>query len=264
MVPLILGVTLLLCLVMAVAWLVQRILDNAGWVDVVWTFGLGLAGVIYALAPEPGIAWPGTRQILLALLAGGWSLRLGLHLFGRTGKLPEDVRYAELRSQWGDRYQWKLFGFLQIQAAASALLALSVLAAATNPAPLGPLDLAGLVLFVLSVAGEGVADAQLQRFRADPTNRGKICESGLWRLSRHPNYFFEWLGWLAYPLLALGPDFSRGFAWAAFLGPVLMYVLLVHLSGIPPLERQMLKSRGEAFRQYQSRTRPFLPLPRSR
>jgi steroid 5-alpha reductase family enzyme len=130
MAALILGVTLLLGLVMAVAWLVQRWLDNAGWVDVVWTFGLGLAGIIYALAPEPGIAWPGTRQILLALLAGGWALRLGLHLFGRTGKLPEDVRYAELRRQWGRQYQAKLFGFLQIQAAASALLALSVLAAA--------------------------------------------------------------------------------------------------------------------------------------
>jgi steroid 5-alpha reductase family enzyme len=261
---LIIGVTLLLCLVMAGAWLVQRALDNAGWVDAVWSFGLGLAGVIYALAPEPGIVWPGARQILLALLVGGWSLRLGLHLFSRTGKLPEDVRYAELRREWGPSYQARLFGFLQIQAAASALLALSVLAAASNPAPLGLFDFAGVALFILSVAGEGVADAQLQRFRADPANRGKICEAGLWRLSRHPNYFFEWLGWLAYPLLALGPDFRHGFGWLAFLGPVLMYALLVHVSGIPPLERQMLKSRGEAYRQYQSRTRAFLPLPLSR
>jgi steroid 5-alpha reductase family enzyme len=102
----------------------------------------------------------------------------------------------------------------------------------------------------------------LRRFRADPTHHGQVCDTGLWRLSRHPNYFFEWLGWLAYPLLAIDPAGGYPWGWLALAGPALIYWLLVHVSGIPPLEAQMLRSRGERYRTYQARTRPFLPFPR--
>jgi len=98
----------------------------------------------------------------------------------------------------------------------------------------------------------------LQHFRNDPAHHGKVCEAGLWRWSRHPNYFFEWLYWTAYPLLALG----SGWFWPALVGPALIYWLLVHVSGIPPLEAQMLRSRGDAYRDYQRRVRAFFPLPR--
>ena len=256
---LIVAVSLLLSLLMMLAWVVQRRVGNAGWADVVWSFALGLAGVIYALTPAPGIDWPGPRQILVAVLVAAWSIRLGLHLLERTRQGPEDVRYAAFRAQWGARFEAKLFWFLQIQAAAAALLAISMLLAARNPSPLGALDVAALAVFGVAIGGEAVADAQMRRFRADPANHGKVCDTGLWRLSRHPNYFFEWFGWVAYPLFAIGS--GSAVAWLALSGPAFMYWLLVYVSGIPPLEERMLHSRGEAYRIYQAHTRAFLPLP---
>ncbi|MBS0562385.1 MAG: DUF1295 domain-containing protein [Proteobacteria bacterium] len=260
---LILGVTALLSVLMMLAWAVQRRLNNAGWVDAVWTFALGIAGVIYALAPAPGIAWPGARQILVAVLVALWSLRLGIYLFDRTRHGPEDVRYAQFRRDWGADYQRRMFWFLQIQAAAAALLAVSMLMAARNPAPLGVQDGLALLVLVISVAGAGIADAQLHRFRSNPANRGKVCDTGLWRLSRHPNYFFEWLGWCAYPLFAISLDGFYPQGWIALSGPAAMYWLLVYVSGIPPLEQQMLRSRGAAYQAYQARTRAFVPLPKA-
>jgi steroid 5-alpha reductase family enzyme len=99
----------------------------------------------------------------------------------------------------------------------------------------------------------------LRRFRAEPANRGHICDSGLWSWSRHPNYFFEWVGWLAYPLIAIGPTYSWG--WLALAGPACMYWLLVYVSGIPPLEEHMQEVRAEAFREYRARTSKFFPSP---
>jgi steroid 5-alpha reductase family enzyme len=250
--------TVLLCLVMAGAWGLQRATGNAGWVDMVWSFGLGLAGMLLALVP----AGPTTRQIVVALLIAGWSLRLGLHIAQRSRHGPEDARYAALRQQWGRKFQVRLFLFLQIQAAAAALLGLSMMLAAHNPAPFPRLlDFAGIAVLVAAIAGEGIADEQLRRFRKDPGNRGKVCDAGLWGWSRHPNYFFEWLGWIAYPLLAIDPGGGWYWGWLALSGPAFMYWLLVHVSGIPLLEQQMLQSRGDAFRAYQARVSPFFPLP---
>ena len=261
---LILGVTAMLSLLMALAWVIQRHAGNAGWVDVVWTFALGLAGSIYALMPVPGIAFPGTRQVLVTMLVALWSVRLGVHLLDRTRRGPEDVRYAQFRRDWGTAFQRRMFGFLQIQAAAAALLAVSILLAARNPRPIGPQDGIALLVLVIAVTGEAIADGQLRRFRADPGNRGKVCDTGLWRLSRHPNYFFEWVGWLAYPLFAIDVTGAYPVGWIGLSGPALMYWLLVHVSGIPPLEQQMLRTRGAAYSAYQARTRAFVPLPMMR
>lgn len=246
-----------LSLAMMLGWAVQWRLRNAGWVDVVWTFATGLAGVAYAAWPaDEAVGW---RQVLVGLAAATWALRLGLHLVQRTRQGEEDVRYAHFRKEWGAAYEPRMFGFLQIQAVAAAILAVAMLLAARNPRPLGGLDLLAVLVIVAAIAGEGIADSQLRRFRADPGNKGKICDTGLWARSRHPNYFFEWLGWLAYPLFAIGFDGLYSIGWAAFVAPMFMYWLLVHVSGIPPLEQQMLRSRGEAYRNYQARTRPFLP-----
>ena len=136
--------------------------------------------------------------------------------------------------------------------------------AAHTPRPLGLQDLAGLVIMAAAITGEGVADAQLLRFRAVAAHHGGICDQGLWRLSRHPNYFFEWLGWLAYPLFAIDLSGAYPWGWFALSGPALIYWLLVHVSGIPFLEAQMLRSRGDRYRAYQARTRAFLPFPRLR
>ena len=246
---------LLLCAIMAAGWAIQRATGNSGWVDAVWSFGLGIAGLILALIPGPVTG----RQIMVAILIGVWSVRLGLHIAERSMTGPEDARYAALRQEWGTRFQFRLFLFLQIQALAAALLGLSIMLAAHNPKPFPRLlDFAGLAIMAVAVAGEAIADSQLRRFRKNPANRGRVCDSGLWAWSRHPNYFFEWLGWIAYALIAIG---GWGWGWLALSGPAFMYWLLVYVSGIPLLEQQMLKSRGDAYRTYQHRVSAFFPLP---
>jgi len=250
----------LLALVMALAWVTQAATRNAGWVDAFWSLGTGAGGVVAAL-------WPlGTplalRQVLVAVLIAVWGLRLGVYIAERSAKGHEDVRYARLRQQWGAGYPGKMFGFLMIQALAGWLLTLSVLVAARNPAA-SPAwaDLLGVAILGVAVAGEALADWQMREFRRNTANRGGVMERGLWAWSRHPNYFFQTLGWVAYPVLALGPPGSPLLGLLALTGPVLMYWLLVHVSGIPPLEREMLASRGEKFRRYQQTTSAFFPLP---
>ena len=249
---------ILLSVVMTGAWVLQRMTGNSGWVDVVWSFGMGLAGLVLALVPN-GLT---TRQIVVAALIAVWSMRLGSHIAQRSARGPEDARYAALREEWGARFQFRLFLFLQVQALAAALLGLSMMLAAHNPAPFPrALDVAGIVVLIIAVAGEGIADEQLRRFRKNPANRGRVCDAGLWGWSRHPNYFFEWFGWVAYPLLAIDTSGGWYWGWLALSGPAFMYWLLVHVSGIPLLEQQMLKSRGDAFRAYQARVSAFFLLP---
>jgi steroid 5-alpha reductase family enzyme len=248
----------LLAAVMAAGWVVARRPGQSAWTDVFWTFGIGTAGVLAALAPDPRALLD--RQLLVAALVTFWALRLGLHIAARTRKHGEDPRYAALRSEWGASFDLRLFLFLQIQAAAALLLVISILLAAHNPAPgLGWGDGLGALILLAAIIGEGVADRQLEQFRG--AKAGRICDTGLWGWSRHPNYFFEWLGWTAYALIALAPAAASGWAWLALIGPAFMYLLLVYVSGVPPLEAHMLKSRGDAFRAYQARVPAFWPMP---
>ena len=245
---------------MAVAWLVAVRTGRSGWVDAIWSFAVGIFGAFAALvAATEGDN--GRRQWLVAILALAWSLRLGFHIVMRTvSDRRDDPRYSQLRQEWGAAFASRLFWFLQIQAAAAFLLVLAIIAAAHNPAPdLGFGDLTGIVVILVAVGGEALADRQLKAFRADPANKGKVCDIGLWSLSRHPNYFFECLGWVAYAAIAIGSPAAYPWGFAALAGPVLMYWLLVHVSGIPPLEAHMLRSRGDQFRRYQARVNAFWP-----
>lgn len=249
-----LWVTLGLCLAMAGAWAVQRASGNAGYVDSVWTLALGGAGVaIGLLAGSP-------RGLMVGGVAAVWALRLGGYILWRDSGAVEDARYAKLRREWGEAFQPRLLGFLQIQALAAAALAMTFLVAAHNPAPLRFVDTLGVALFATGIAGGAIADAQLGRFRRDPATRGAVCDIGLWRLSRHPNYFFEFVAWCGWPLLAIAPSYPWG--WVALTGPALIYWLLVYVSGIPPLEEVMLRSRGDRYRAYQATTRAFWPIPK--
>jgi steroid 5-alpha reductase family enzyme len=248
--------------IMTSAWLVWRATRNSGWIDTVWTFGLGAVGCAGALTPSLFQAGLTMRQALVAGLIAAWSLRLGLHIARRTSGITDDPRYAKLARDWGASAQRQMFLLAQKQALVSIPLALSMVLAAWNPAPgLRVQDVLGLIVLMIGIGGETLADAQLRRFRADPANRNQVCDAGLWSWSRHPNYFFEWFGWLSYPLLAIAPGGSYPFGYAALLGPICMYWLLVHISGIPPLEAHMLERRHDEFRAYQARTNAFFPSP---
>ncbi|MEO7563950.1 MAG: DUF1295 domain-containing protein [Sphingomicrobium sp.] len=246
---------------MAFAWSIARMPGKSGWTDTIWSYATGSGGVIAALLASGPIE----RRLLVAGMIGGWSLRLGTHILKRTLKGKDDPRYAQLKREWGAEWEARLFRFLMIQAAAGWLLLLSILTAASNPAPaFAWSDWAGLALLLASVVGEGFADHQLRAFVANPKNKGEVMDQGLWGWSRHPNYFFEWTGWFAYALIAIGPDFTWPWGWVGLSGPALIYWLLVHTSGIPPTEAHMRRSRGSAFRSYQERVNAFFPGPPKR
>jgi steroid 5-alpha reductase family enzyme len=254
------AMALALSILMAGAWVARERTGNSGWVDTIWTFSVGLVGAGGALWPIGGDA-PNARQWLVAACVAAWSLRLGVHIAVRTSGISDDPRYAEFAKQWGQAAPQRMFLFLQNQAFGSIPLVFAIFVAAHAPgSALRPQDYLGALVLLVAIFGEAIADSQLKRFREQPTNRGQVCDIGLWRWSRHPNYFFEWLGWLAYPVIAISPDFYP-WGWVALLAPAFMYWILVHVTGIPPLEAQMLRSRGERYRDYQSRTSVFFPLP---
>lgn len=237
-------------------WLVQLRTRNAGLVDAVWSWSLGLLAVLYAAC---GTA-PGSLRALLAVLGGLWGLRLGGYLFLRNHNKPEDGRYRRLRQDWGARADRNLFWFFQLQVVFSMLLSLGFGAVAWSPAAPRPAWLLVAVLvWLVSVIGEAAADWQLERFKRDPASRGQVCRRGLWNYSRHPNYFFECLHWLAYvPLAAAGPWW-----WLTLAPPAVMAFLLLKLSGVPVTEAQSARSRP-GYAEYIRTTSVLIPWPPKR
>ncbi len=244
-------------LAMTLAWAVVKRAGDGGWTDVVWTFSVGAIAAGAALAPAQG-AVP-ERQMLAAGLIGVWALRLGLYLAARTWKAAHpDPRYEKFKAQWKG-WGFKAWAFLQIQAATILVLVISVRAAAIRPdAPIGWREALAAAILLVAVIGEGVADRQMAAFRRNPANKGGVADTGLWAWSRHPNYFFDWVAWLAWPVMAIDGSPT---GWLSLLAPALMWWLLNHVSGVPMLERQMVRSRGDAYRDYQRRVSRFFPLP---
>jgi steroid 5-alpha reductase family enzyme len=248
---------------MTLAWAVEQRTGNSGWIDTVWTFGLGAVGIASALVPlasDHATSWP--RRALVAAAVLAWALRLGFHIASRTAGISDDPRYAALRRGYGANAALQMWLLVQKQALVSIPLALAIFVAAHNPSPALRLqDYVAVLVFLIAIGGEALADRQLRQFRRASSGSKAICDAGLWRWSRHPNYFFEWLGWLGYPLIAI--DLSGAYPWGyvALVAPAIMYWLLVYVSGIPPLEEHMLQSRGEAFRNYQACTSAFFPWP---
>lgn len=251
--------TLGLCVAFALVYLLARRIDNYGIVDIAWSYAFAALAAYYALAAG---GWP-VRRALVGALACIWSVRLGTHLAVRVlGHHPvEDGRYLVLRQRWAGNLTWEMFKFFQFQALSVVVLGAAFVCASVNPSPsLHPFEIAGAALWLVALTGEALADRQLAAFKRDPANRGRVCDTGLWRYSRHPNYFFEWLVWVAFFVFALGSPWG----WVAIVGPACILWLLLRVTGIPMNEEQNLRSRGDAYRRYQATTSAFVPWMRKK
>ncbi|MFM0730652.1 DUF1295 domain-containing protein [Paraburkholderia sediminicola] len=242
-----------LVVIFSAVWAWQLKTANAGMVDPVWAYSLGLVAVLYAVL-SAGEAVP---RALTALGGLVWGVRLGTHLWKRNYGKPEDARYRRFREEWGNRAASKMFWFFQAQVVVSMLLSIAFLVPSyrSSPPAIGWIVLA-VAVWIVSVVGEGIADRQLKRFAQDPANHDIVCRVGLWRYSRHPNYFFECVHWLAYIALSIGTPW----AWFTLLPPLLMAFLLLKLSGIPLLEESMAKRRA-GYADYMRTTSALIPWP---
>lgn len=238
---------------MLILWLIHLRTGNAAIVDAGWAGGLALLGVLYAVRGQG--FW--LRAALIGTMSAIWGLRLAFYLVStRVIGHPEEGRYQELRRQWKTNISFKFLLFFEFQALLCVVLAMPFLLAARNPQNgLSPLEWAACALWIVAMAGEAAADAQLNRFKANLANKGHTCQVGLWHYSRHPNYFFEWLIWMAFALFALGSP--QGY-WGLF-SPALILYFVLRVTGIPATEAQALRTRGEEYRRYQQTTSAFVP-----
>lgn len=239
--------------VMVLLWFIQLRTKNAGIVDLGWTFCVFLMAA-FCFAGSTGDP---TRKSLIFMMVLIWATRLNGHLTRRYfGHPDEDARYHKWRLEQKDKANgFFLFVFL-FQGVLAIVLSVPFWIASADAKPgLRSLEYVALGLWGLAIMGESLADKQLARFKADPKNRGQVCQVGLWNYSRHPNYFFECILWIAYFLFAAG---SPGGMWAA-TSPILMIFFIIKVSGLPPAEEQSLLSKGERYRSYQRTTSALIP-----
>lgn len=247
---LLIGLGLMLVL-FAIVWAIGVKIRNYSFLDVIWSYGVAILAPLYA-AVGPGHA---ERKIAFTVLGMAWSLRLGTYIFFRVLKHhpQEDVRYEGLRQRWSGSGMFLVFH--ELQAVIVAIFSLPFLLAAWRTMPLRELDMAGLAIVVLALLGESLADRQMKQFKTDPANKGRVCDTGLWHYSRHPNYFFEFLVWVGFAIASLNTPHG----WITLVCPVLMYYFLTKVTGIPLTEEYALKSKGDAYREYQRTTSAFVP-----
>ncbi len=241
---------------LAAVWVIQLFTRDASPVDAVWSASMGLMGILYAVLGSA----PAAARVLLAVMAGIWAFRLAGYLALRMRGQPEDSRYAAARASWGRRADVYLLGFFLFQAVVAWILSLPFLIVAYMPSnPPAVLVVLGVLVWLISVGGEALADRQLHRFKQDPANKGKVFRGGLWRYSRHPNYFFESLHWVSYVIIAIGAPYW----WATLASPVIMAVLLLKVSGIPTIETKDASNKREGHDKYVRTTNAFIPWPPS-
>lgn len=239
--------------VMAAVFRVALRVRNFSIVDIAWSAVFTPLVVLYASLGQGY----GPRRALITAMVTLWSVRLAGHLYRRISSLhpEEEGRYVRLREEWARNLNRRFFLFFQAQGVLAALLSVPFLLASADRQPLGPFEIAGAALFVVAIVGEAMADRQLAAFKSDPGRRGRTCRAGLWRYSRHPNYFFEWLVWVAFWTFA----FPSPWGWVTVYCPLLMLFFLFRVTGIPVTEEQAVRSRGEDYREYQRTTSAFVP-----
>ncbi len=251
-------VTVGICLLPLVTlwWLLSLRLQNSSIVDIFWGSGFVTAAWLY-VALTPGEGLPARRVLLLALVMI-WGLRLTLHIARRNYGKGEDFRYQQMRQQAGASWWWvSLFKVFVLQGVLMWLISLPLLAAVLGTRPLGWLDVLAAALWLLGFYFEAVGDLQLERFKADPANKGKVLDSGLWSLTRHPNYFGDAVQWWAFWLLAAAGGLALGLS---LLSPLVMTWLLRYVSGVDLLDRA-LAARKPGYAAYMKRTPAFIPWP---
>jgi steroid 5-alpha reductase family enzyme len=241
-------------LLFAGTFVLARRMDNYGIVDITWSYAFGSLAFFYAATLH---GWAPRRWVLAGIVVL-WSARLGTHLYRRvmSHHPEEDRRYAEMRTRWADDFPGKMFVFYQQQAFSVIILGVPFFLVSLNPASaFHPLEYTGLVIWFLAILGESLADAQLAAFKCNPANKGLVCETGLWRYSRHPNYFFEVCIWAGYFVFACASPWG----WVSIIAPAGILYLLLYVTGVPMAEEQSLRSRGDAFRDYQKRVSVLVP-----
>ena len=239
---------------MTALWILSLLIADVSIVDIFWGVGFAvIAWTSHALMPSPT-----QRSLVIVSLATAWGLRLAMHLARRNLGHGEDYRYRVMRAAHGTRFPLVSFGtvFL-LQGVLMWIVSLPLQAAqrAEADAPLGWIDAAGILLWAIGIAFESVADAQLARFKRTTTAAGRVMDRGLWRYSRHPNYFGDFLVWWGFGCIALATG-----AWWSLIGPAVMSVLLLRVSGVALLERTITERRP-AYRDYVARTSAFFPWP---
>lgn len=240
--------------ILVATWVLQLKTRNAGHVDITWSFSLGIAAVIYAVLADGD----STMRVLAGLLGLVWSARLGGYLYLRNVGTAEDSRYTALREKWGDAQDRNMLLFYLFQGLMAWILSVPFLVVAYQAETvMAPLLVLGILIWAVSVLGEALSDYQLMQFKADSANRGKVCRQGLWYYSRHPNYFFESLHWVAYVPLAIGSSLW----WLTLVSPALMAWLLLKVSGVPGVETPEGKNKREGYDEYVRTTSSFIPWP---
>jgi len=232
-------------------WPISVMKENAGIVDSLWSLFFILAAVTYFVTvPETG-----PRAVLVLLLVSVWGLRLSAYITWRNWGEGEDHRYRAMRER-NQPFAWKsLYIVFLLQAAIAWIVSLPLLGAISGPSALGFIDYLGIAVFTVGVFFESVGDWQLARFKADPENKGKVLDSGLWRYTRHPNYFGDFCVWWGFWLIALAAG-----AWWSFPAPLVMTGLLLKVSGVSLLEKDISERRPN-YRAYKQRTNAFFPGP---
>ena len=235
-------------------WLLSLKLNNFSFVDITWSYSLAVIGPIYAFVADGFLP----RRMIAASMAILWSLRLGSYLLLRIKKHHphEDARYTVLREKWKGRLTRNFFWFFQAQGLLILMLSAPVLLACLNPSmQWSNIELVGIIVWIAGLTGETIADAQMNAYKRDPANKSKVCQCGLWRFSRHPNYFFESVVWIGFWLFACGSPWG----WVTIYAPALILYFLLRVTGIPLTEACAVKSKGDAYRDYQRTTSAFFP-----
>ena len=240
-------------------WLLSLAMRNASIIDIFWGPGFLLLSGVYVLVSDDGYSG---RQILVLALVAAWSLRLGGYILSRNAGHGEDYRYQRMRENHGGAFWWRsLLTVFLLQGVLMWVISAPLLVAVHSDSPdnLVVTDFIGAGLWVVGFGFEGIGDWQLARFKGDPANKGKVMDRGLWRYTRHPNYFGESVLWWGYFAIAAGTPWGM----ATVFSPVLMTFLLTRVSGAALLEKTIKKRRPE-YEDYERRTSGFIPLPPKR